>query len=591
MRSPMWAAGLVAALALGLRLIHVFAMASSPFFEAPAVDAGTYAEHAARLAAGDWLGRGEGPFWQPPLYPYFLGAVRWLFPDSFFYAARIVQACIGTLTCVLLFALGRRLTGPGIAWAAALGAAVYGPLIHFDARLLPVGLATFLLLAGMGLVWSARRREGAVRSLAAGFVLGLASITVATILLLVPTAALWLARGRGGERRWLQAAALLVGAALAVAPVSWRNWTVGGGAVLISYNGGINFYIGNNAEFEKTLSARPGWEWERLAGRAFEEGALRPSQRSSFFYGQAFDYMRRAPWDFAALQLRKAAQFWRGDEIERNQEIYYWRKYSSVLAASLWKWGVAFPFGLVGPLALLGLGLCLCRRQDLLLPGFVVVFSLGVSAFFVVARYRLPLVPLLLLLAAYGGHWLYGRCVRGGRPGAASALIALLLLVAANWGLPPMDMRGRAATHSDLGNVYLRQGRYDMALLKYRQAVQRDPDYWQAQFNLGSIHAMQGDAATALPFFQKVVRHHPERAEAWSNLAGAYNVLGDEARAVGALERALERAEPHPGVYAELIRLYVARGATAEADALYHRALWDFPDDGRLGALHEAIKH
>ena len=83
---------LVFALALALRVAYIFEADASPLFEHPAVDAKTYTHHAQRLAAGNWLGIGEGPFWQPPLYPYFLGAVKVLFPESFFYAVRFVQA-------------------------------------------------------------------------------------------------------------------------------------------------------------------------------------------------------------------------------------------------------------------------------------------------------------------------------------------------------------------------------------------------------------------------------------------------------------------------------------------------------------------
>ena len=65
--------GIVFVLALSLRLVHAFQMSASPLFTMPAVDAATYAEQAASLAEGNWLGRGQGPFWQPPLYPYFSG--------------------------------------------------------------------------------------------------------------------------------------------------------------------------------------------------------------------------------------------------------------------------------------------------------------------------------------------------------------------------------------------------------------------------------------------------------------------------------------------------------------------------------------
>ena len=126
-----WAAAGIGALALSLRLVHAFQMSASPLFIMPAVDAATYAEQAASLAAGNWLGRGQGPFWQPPLYPYFLGVIKLVFPESFYYVSRFAQALIGSLTCVLLYPIGQRLFGLGVGFIGGLIAAVYGPLIYF----------------------------------------------------------------------------------------------------------------------------------------------------------------------------------------------------------------------------------------------------------------------------------------------------------------------------------------------------------------------------------------------------------------------------------------------------------------------------
>ena len=135
--------GIVFVLALSLRLVHAFQMSASPLFAMPAVDAATYSEQAASLAEGNWLGRGQGPFWQPPLYPYFLGVIKLVFSESFYYVSRFAQALIGSLTCVLLYLVGRRLFGSGVGFIGGLVAAVYGPLIYFDARLLPAGSCHF----------------------------------------------------------------------------------------------------------------------------------------------------------------------------------------------------------------------------------------------------------------------------------------------------------------------------------------------------------------------------------------------------------------------------------------------------------------
>ncbi len=553
--------GIVFVLALSLRLVHVFQMSASPLFTMPAVDAATYSEQAASLAEGNWLGRGQGPFWQPPLYPYFLGVIKLAFPESFYYVSRFVQALIGSLTCVLLYLVGRRLFGAGVGFIGSLIAAVYGPLIYFDARLLPAGLAAFFTLVSLWLLMRAVERptKSIFTFTAAGFALGLASLTAAILASLIPGVAIWLIYWL--RRKAAQAVvAFLLGAILVIAPVTLRNYTIGGDFVTISYNGGVNFYLGNNANAKETLALRPGWEWEELVALPLREGITLPSAKSLFFYMQALEYIQNAPFDYMGLLAAKTAQFWRGDEIERNQEMYYWRKYSSVLAGTLWKWGVAFPFGLVSPLALLGL-IVYIRRQGITLPVlFVLGYSFAVISFFVTARYRLPIIPLLILFAAYGGSWVYARWrQRPLRQALLPMAVFALLVLLVNWDLPPMDGRGKAATHNDLGNAYLQQGRYDLALLKYEQATRLDSMYWQAWFNLGSLRAMRGDLRGALPILLNVLEHERERADVWSNVAGVYVGLGQYQQAAEVLEQAVVAA-PREDIYAALERVYAMLG-------------------------------
>ena len=73
----------------------------------------------------------------------------------------------------------------------------------------------------------------------------------------------------------------------------------------ISYNGGVNFYLGNNADAAQTLALRPGWEWEELVALPLREGITRPSAKSQFFYMQALEYMQNAPSRLHGIVGRK----------------------------------------------------------------------------------------------------------------------------------------------------------------------------------------------------------------------------------------------------------------------------------------------
>ena len=320
--------------------------------------------------------------------------------DVFFHAIRFFQILCGGLTCLLIWRLGLRLFTPAIAVSAAFAAAVYGPLIFFDGEVLPATFGTFLGLTGLILMLHAIERPAPLRFFIAGVVFGLAALTIATILTFAAAAAIFIWTRRKTRhipaiQRLREPGFFLIGVALTIAPVTVRNIVVGEDRVLISSNAGVNFYVGNSGDYDEKVNIRPGWEWDELLERPrLEHGITKASKKSTFFFAKAWEYMSSEPWEYAVLLARKMLLFWQGDEIGRNQGIYFWRNYSAVLSATLWKrLGLAFPFGIVAPLALLGCALAI-RRQGFSLPLlFIAAYGLSVVAFFISSRYRIPLIP------------------------------------------------------------------------------------------------------------------------------------------------------------------------------------------------------
>ena len=155
-----WAMAAIFLWALLLRLIYVRQISSNPFFSRPVMDPGYHDEWARAIASGDWIGKEA--FFRAPLYPYFLGVIYRLFgPD--YLTPRIIQAVLGSISCVLLYLITRRLFGERAALLAGAAAGAYGMLIYFDAELLRRGASA----AGFGdplrsssdLASSARRRR------------------------------------------------------------------------------------------------------------------------------------------------------------------------------------------------------------------------------------------------------------------------------------------------------------------------------------------------------------------------------------------------------------------------------------------------
>ena len=583
---------LVFALALALRVAYIFEADASPLFEHPAVDAKTYTHHAQRLAAGNWLGIGEGPFWQPPLYPYFLGAVKVLFPESFFYAVRFVQVLLGALVCAMSWWIGRALFNPAVGLLAGIGAALCGPLIFFDGELLPASLAAFVDLLALVVLLRVWRRPSRWGFLGAGAAFGVGALAVPTVLtfaVAVPIVLLWRAPRRQGL---IWAGAFALGVVLAIAPVAWRNWAIGGDGVGISYNAGINLYIGNNPDYAETVAIRPGWEWDELVTQPARAGIERPSAKSAYFAERAWDYIKGDPTGWLGLMGHKLGAFWHGDERGRNQPIYFWRTYSNVLSASLWKAGIAFPFGLVAPLALWGMLLSLRRVGPTWPLLFVLSYCLGVVAFFVAARYRVPVLPVLLVFAAYG-LWALWDWVRAGRWRSLGLGLAVCLAFAfaANSHLAPMDMEGDAAIHYNLGNAYAEAGDKERALAAFERAVAEDPEYWQAWLNLGGVKAALGDLIGGGEIFARVAQKAPRQVEPWMNLAHVRIMQRDLEGAFSCYESALAANPKLLPAYVEMIRLYGQMGDLARAAHILQRAVDQLPAESeRLRQFYEEIQ-
>ncbi|MCA9750579.1 MAG: glycosyltransferase family 39 protein, partial [Gemmatimonadetes bacterium] len=273
------------ALSVAVQGVVLLQLRDDPTFLTPIIDAATYHRQAIAHAAGL---SPDGPFFQPPLYPMFLGVVYRVFGPSVL-AAKLVQIALGAILAGLATALGGRLSGDRrVALLAGVLLTLHGPLIFFQQQLLPAGLATFLGTLAILATWRARR----IRSLAvgglAGVLWGATSLTVANSLAVVAVlAALALVRdvaARDG-RAARATLALVVACAATIAPVTWHNFRTSGHFVPISTNAGINLWIGNNPEPDRTLAIRPGAEWVELQ----REAALAAAQKAAQEHGFSLD--------------------------------------------------------------------------------------------------------------------------------------------------------------------------------------------------------------------------------------------------------------------------------------------------------------
>ena len=352
-RRELGMAGGLLLLALVVRLVYLEHSQDNPFFSAPVVDAHSYVAQARQLVEVSWVG--DKPFWQPPLYPYFL-ALIYAVSGDLFWTPRFIQFLLGAASCALVFGIGRQVFGTRVGLLAGAMACLYGPSIYFEGELLPTALAVFLNL--LLLLVLLQPDWGRGQALVSGLVQGLAIVAVPNAALLAPCACLWYWKSteRAVRSKLVWCLLFAATASSVVGAVTARNWVVSGEFIPLSWNGGVNFYLGNHPDYDRLVGVRPGPEWEALMEQPMAAGYEGYAERSAYFYRQAGDWIASAPGDFVRLLGYKVFLLARGEEIKRNQDVYFARTYSWLMSVLLWKTHhFAVPFGLLGPLAAVGM--------------------------------------------------------------------------------------------------------------------------------------------------------------------------------------------------------------------------------------------
>ena len=272
-----------------------------------------------------------------------------------------------------------------------------------------------------------------------------------------------------------------------------------------------------------------------------------------------------------------------GRELLPDLDPYLISGHSAVIGALLWDRWLAFPFGVILPLAIPGLvlfgrsaGARTTAGRALLLFVFASAVVFGLLA--PDARQRLPLALLMLPFAALAVEDLW----KSNRRAWKTAGI-LFLVVACNLGVKtPAHLAGAAHHHYWMGVACARQGMTAHAAGAYRRAVEKMPAHKPATRELAKLYLDQGRPEEALTVCAEFLRSHPEAPEILLLQGDGYAATGRMDEAVFSWEQVRARGAPSPGLLVRLGEAYRAMGRIDRASAAYAEAVAARPDSTPL---------
>ena len=362
---------------------------------------------------GDPWGQETGPSgWIAPPYPmlvaFCLAFGGGIGPASA-WILFIVQALLGALAAALLVPLGAALfdqtTGRLAAWMLVLHPlAIYYATAVWDttASILAVVLVVFVAVR-----LAPRSAPGG--PLVCGLVQGAAALVNPACLALFPVVTFVQFEGRAWRAALGRIAWILLGTAVVVSPWMVRNARTMGSAGLRT-NFGVELRVGNGvgATGRHETDRHPSHSAVELE-RYREMGEV---SYAAWSRDRALEWIRANPVDFLAVSARRLTQYWFGEP-----PIWDTRQEGGQPAAAdprAWmKWIVHAALGLAALSALIGLR---SSRGVSVLFWVVLAYPLPYYLTHVSERYRLPIEPIVLLLAAAAWSRLRRRGQGAGDP-------------------------------------------------------------------------------------------------------------------------------------------------------------------------------
>jgi Tetratricopeptide repeat len=587
----------------GVLLIRVVVLARltiSPYLLPTRGDMHFYDDWAQRILSGQFID--HMAFYGLPGYAYLLAVLYKLAGYGPFVPA-LLQALLDAGTAVLVYKVSvgifpgigaRRAQIAGL--VAAMGWALFVPAQTYAAILMPTACVVFIFWLILWRIISHKNAPTAWEALILGLLVGLTATAIATILFLIPLliGAIVLkptvSTHSQFSTRTSALALLFLGAVVGTSPCWVHNCLIARDRVILSAHSGINFWIGNNPSANGYPRFPPGLR----AGQAAmlqdsidtaESAVGHPLKRgevSHYWSAKARDYIERDPAGWLRLLVLKFRTFWSAFQYDDLSIITILREQR-----------VTFPgiyFGLVAAFALpamvLGWKTAPAGRW---VTSAIVLQMLALLPVFTTERYRLSVVPGLLVFAASGLVMFFNNVAAGSfRPSLAYIVLLAVSTIFVSW--PQRDPSLWALDAYNSGWQALESNNLALAEKKLAVAYAYVPANSETLFALGNLRLAQQKTDDALAFYWAVLSIDPKHKGALNNLGVIALDARDYANAESWFRQAAQIDPANAKTHFLLAKTFLGKGNREAAQAEIDAALRLKPDQPEFRTLSEQIK-
>lgn len=593
-------------LALVIRLLYFVNVYKLPAFKELCYDSKIFDGLAQEVIHNSiFLKNYKVPFEMSPGYTYFLALFSSIFKCKLS-LVKIAQLLIGSLNCILIYFIGKKLFNKCVGIIAGIIASYYGIFIFFEGILMPEFLILFFNSLMILSLLKAKEKPTPKYWFLGGICLGLSSITRPNILLFIPFILFWIysLKELSKKERFKFSIYFCLAVAVMIMPVTIRNYMVGKDLVLITSSGGMNFYGGNNPASQGVFVTSPEKfkcliNLEELSTRGIQISSkmnehqrdkavaslllgkkVKPSKTSIFWFKQGLKNIIKAPFWWFTLEIKKLILLFNSYEVQDGDIPFsQMQRDSALLRIPVFCYGAIFPLGIAGIILAFKE-----RKKFNLIYFFILSYIISMLIFHIASRYRLPLVPFLIIFGAYVLYYCYTQIREKRWELLLSPLIFFIILASIvnyddTFGYDFELNRAFIPMHEQQYNFFMKNKEYLKATDSAERLTELNPKEAKAFISLGWAYFNSGAIDKAIESYKRAIDLDPYLMIAYMDLALAYYGKGAINEAIDVYKHIEKMFFKDPFVYNILGHLFAENEQYKEAEQGFRKAVNLFPKE------------
>lgn len=574
---------------LSLRIAYFNEIKKEPWFNCPLYDPLYNHYWAKGIATGDWdlpapVNDPEirfTPHGRPPGYPYILAIIYLIFgvnPIS----PRVVQYFFGLLNIFILsWILKKHLNNNLALILASLSFATYWGLIYFESILTYPTFVVFLLLIWFALILKWEEDSNSIYLSTSALLLGMILLFRPNAILLISLYIILTVRKYDRNLRKILTSLILLlfFTSIPLIPCFIRNYLVSKDFVFISSYGGLNFYVGNHPKSdgaEPRIPELKKWigtsEWSCFDYPAIVRGLAKDlgkekisfSEANRYFYKKAILNIISNPKTWTKLTLKKILLFWGPVEITNDTVPQVDKQYSKILSTlpGFSTYSSIFLASLIYILYLLIFQKTAYRTIPSVIKisiSIVVIYFLSVLPFFIAGRYRIPIIPFMLIVDG----WFISEFWRNLQQKKISIFIFQVILIFLSAFVTNTNFTGYQPSESIW---YYRQGTsallcndYNRALNEFKKSLKSDPQNLFAKINYATTLAKVGRPTEGIYVLTNNFKDQLKTSEELNTLGYLFEQIGDLEKAQEFYAKAIVNSPNFTLAHSNLSRIFTKR--------------------------------